>query len=124
MKEKAFIIRPVRGIDEEYKKKIEAEIELIKKEYEVYDPLIDTDQNDSKGLYICKQNRSAIIDADVVIIFWDGKSQGCLFDLGMAFALNKKIIPWNGYFPPEDSNGKSFWNMVWTLFKENQEVEE
>ena len=57
----------------------------------VHWPPRDTDQNDSVGLQICRDNRTAIDEADRVFIVWDGISQGCLFDLGMAFALSKPV---------------------------------
>lgn len=47
--------------------------------------------------------------ADVVHFVWDGISQGCLFDLGMAFAMQKKIIVIS---VPDLTDGKSFQNMV------------
>lgn len=81
----------------------------LEKEYDVYWPPRDTDQDDDIGLRICMDNAYAIQDADVIHIVWDGKSQGCLFDLGMAFILNKPIIPIK--LPPL-THGKSFQNMI------------
>jgi hypothetical protein len=49
---------------------------------------------------------------------WDGVSQGCLFDLGMAFAMNKHITIIS---IPELSNGKSFQNMVKAYTNNNKE---
>lgn len=72
-------------------------------------PPHDTDQQDDTGLRICRDNLQAIKEADVVHIIWDGKSQGSLFDLGVAFALGKRIIPLE--LPPA-TEGKSFQNMV------------
>jgi len=65
------------------------------------------------GLIICEEHALAMISADQVHIAWDGKSEGCLFDLGMAFILKKPIIPITGYFPQPDCKGKSYVNMVW-----------
>lgn len=104
---KSFLICPVRGVDQDKTRHI---VENLEKDgYDVHWPPRDTDQNDNIGLRICKDNKQAIIDADVVHMIWDGNSQGCLFDLGMAFALNKKIIPLS---LPGKSNEKSFQNMV------------
>ena len=115
MKKKAFIIHPVRGISEEYAEKIREQIAFLRQEYDIYDPSIDTDQSDPIGLNICKQNRKAIEEADIVIIMWDSKSQGCLFDIGMAFALRKEIRIVDGYFPSlyNQPAGKSFVRMIW-----------
>lgn len=103
---KTFLICPVRGHDMEETEEIVAELE---KDYDVYWPPRDTDQDDPVGLDICMDNRDAIADADVVHIVWDGKSTGCLFDLGIAFGLLKMVIPIE--LPPETDH-KSFQNMI------------
>src|SRR5690348_9799883 len=99
---KSFLICPVRGIDpathEETVRRLEGE------GYVVHWPPRDTDQIDDTGLRICRDNMAAIAAADVVHVIWDGKSQGCLFDLGVAFALAKRIIP---VTLPEPTAGKS-----------------
>jgi len=88
---KIFIICSVREADQEYKNKIMGyALELKLKGHNVYVPFIDTDQS-SKGLTICWHNREAIKDADEVHIFYKSKSQGTHFDMGVAYALNKKI---------------------------------
>jgi len=104
---KTFLICPVRGVDPE---KTRHYVERIESEgFDVYWPPRDTNQKDDTGLRICRDNAAAIFSADVVHFVWDGKSQGCLFDLGVAFALGKKIIPID---MPEKTEGKSFQNMV------------
>lgn len=104
---RTFLICPVRGHDK-------TETENIVKKLEddgftVHWPHRDTDQEDETGYRICCQNRDAIESADVIHLLWDGKSKGVLFDLGMAFAMGKKIIPLE--MPPQTSH-KSFQNMV------------
>ena len=76
----------------------------------VYYPPWDTPQ-DHTELEICRRNREALIWADEVHIAWDGESEGCLFDLGMAFAFGKLIVPIVGFFPPLTPH-KSFASMV------------
>lgn len=110
---KVFLIRPVMGITPEYADAIQQQREYLEKSYEVYDPIRDTPQ-DISSLDICTSNYVAIDRADIVFFIWDGKSKGCLFDLGMAFALNKDIRPVTGYFP-NMSKGKSFANLVHEL---------
>lgn len=104
---KTFLICPLRGKQpssfENMVKRLEAD------GYIVHWPHRDTDQNDESGFRICSDNAKAIAAADVVHVIWDGDSQGCLFDLGVAFALGKRIIPLD--LPPT-SSGKSFQNMV------------
>lgn len=76
---------------------------------EVYLPFRDTEQSDETGYRICSDNLHAVREADAVLVFWDGKSQGCLFDLGMAFALGKAVVI---AALPDKSEGKSFQNMI------------
>lgn len=82
--------------------------------FDVYWPARDTDQADPIGFEICTQNAAAIARADVVHVIWDGLSQGALFDLGVAFALGKRVVALD--LPPETTS-KSFQNMVryWEL---------
>ena len=40
---------------------------------------------------MCSLNRSNIEWADEIHILWDGRSTGTIFDIGMCFALRKKI---------------------------------
>jgi nucleoside 2-deoxyribosyltransferase len=58
--------------------------------HEVYVPGVQTKQ-DTDELTICTANRAAMRRADEVRIIWDGTSHGVVFDLGMAFALQKPI---------------------------------
>jgi nucleoside 2-deoxyribosyltransferase len=104
---KTFLICPVRGHDPNEFLSVVYRLELVG--WKVHYPPKDTNQDDPSGYDICTQNRKAIEDADAVHIIWDGKSQGCLFDLGMAFALNKELIIIS---IPEFTEGKSFQNMM------------
>ena len=105
---RAFLICPVRGHGpsetENLVSFLEDELDLI-----IHWPHRDTDQNDPVGLTICEENRAAIEAADLILMVWDGKSMGSLFDLGMTFALRKPLIPLE---LPELSEGKSFQNMI------------
>src|SRR5208282_5452823 len=103
-----FLICPVRGIDPKTQQHIVDDLES--NGYTVHWPPRDTNQNDGTGLNICLENKTAIINADIIHVLWDGKSQGCLFDLGMAFALNKPISIIE--IPMEPVEGKSFHNMI------------
>lgn len=107
---RSFLICPVRGVSADHTAEIVASLEAGG--FSVHWPHRDTDQSDPIGLQICSDNREAIQSADIVHVVWDGKSQGCLFDLGMAFALGKRI---EVVQMPEPTEGKSFQNMarVW-----------
>ena len=71
-------------------KAVELAEDLISKGHEVYVPGIRTPQ-DTDELTISITNRDAMRKADEVVIIWDGTSHGAIFDLGMAFAMGKKI---------------------------------
>jgi nucleoside 2-deoxyribosyltransferase len=112
---KTFLICPVRGHDMSETQEVVDRLEYAG--FDVYWPPRDTDQTDPIGLQICKDNRAAIEEADIVHIVWDGKSTGSLFDLGMAFALGKPVIPIS--LPPETEH-KSFQNMIMAYYEELQ----
>ena len=104
---KTFLICPVRDADQQETAKVVKRLE--REGWTVHYPPRDTRQDDTTGLMICERNLLAITHADAVHVIWDGKSQGCLFDLGIAFALYKPIIVVS---LPEATEGKSFQNMV------------
>jgi nucleoside 2-deoxyribosyltransferase len=104
---KTFLIGPVRGFPPDYLASVVAGLESDG--WQVHWPARDTDQSDPTGILICTDNVSAIRNADAVHVIWDGVSQGCLFDLGAAFALMKPVIPIE---LPEPTEGKSFQNMI------------
>jgi len=104
---KAFLICPVRGHDPSESRGFVVRLEALG--WSVHWPPRDTDQDDDTGLRICRDNRAAIKNADIVFVVWDGKSQGCLFDLGIAFAMRKPI---RCLSLPAASTGKSFQNMM------------
>ena len=106
-KVRSFLICPVRN--SEPGKTAGIVMQLEADGFDVHWPHRDTDQNDDTGLRICTDNRQAIEGADVVHVVWDGVSQGCLFDLGMAFAMRKPIT---AISLPAQSRGKSFQNFI------------
>lgn len=116
---KIFIICSVRGTTKEYQIKLEKYVETLEaKGYKVHLPHRDTDQNAS-GLEICKQNAKAIFDADEVHIFYNSKSQGTHFDMGVTFALNKPIVIVENEIYGE---GKSYPRMLDEWFEYNNSV--
>lgn len=109
---KIFIICPVRNVEPEIKEKIENYVRILEfLGHEVYYPPRDTDQNDSVGFRICMSNKEGILWANEVHVAWDEKSEGFLFDGGMAFMAGKKVRIIEGIFP-EATVGKSFASMV------------
>lgn len=118
MGKKIFVIGPVRNISPSMREVINNYVEQLEREgHQVYYPTRDTPQQDPTGLQICQDNYNGIAQSDEVHIAWDGKSPGCLFDLGMTFAQQKKIVPIPKLFPPATSH-KSFASMVRAWAKE------
>lgn len=107
-----FLICPVRNATDEQKERMNNHIELLEtKGRKVYYPARDTNQDDEYGYRICTDNYEAIRDSETVHIFWDKNSTGSLFDIGVAFALNKKVEIIN-VEEVEMTQGKSFSNMI------------
>ena len=89
---KVFIICSVRGTDSGYKEYLEKYAEDLETQgVEVHLPHRDTDQ-DASGYDICLQNAKAIREADEVHIFYKSTSQGTHFDMGVSFAMGKKLV--------------------------------
>ena len=44
------------------------------------------------GYAICKQNAEAVASSSEVDIYYDQSSTGSVFDLGVAYALNKPLV--------------------------------
>lgn len=104
---RAFLICPVRGHNPNEFRTVVKKLETGG--WDVYFPHDDTDQDDPTGYQICCDNRHAIQEAGRIFIVWDGKSQGCLFDAGMAFALNKPVTVIS---LPELRGSKSYQDMI------------
>ena len=86
-----FVICSVRGTTDEYRAKLEAYAKQLEEcGHIVHLPHRDTNQEDT-GLNICKENRYYMMYSDEVHIFYSPASQGTHFDMGVAFALGKKI---------------------------------
>lgn len=115
-KNKAFLICPVRGYNLADWMVVVQKLEGFG--WKVHYPPLDTNQDDPVGLRICQDNFAAISRANVVFIIWDGISKGCLFDLGMAFALGKRII-WVALPDWGEIDGKN-WEKVIRAMQEEQ----
>lgn len=77
----------------------------------VHYPPDSVPQNDPTGQTINHLHRIAMEDCDEVHVFWDADSFGSHFDLGMAFALHKEIVPI--YKFREDPVGKkTYWKSI------------
>lgn len=106
-----FLICPVREAgDSGDSEAIACYVAKLESEgHKVHWPKRDTDQVDAIGYRICTDNYIAIREADEIHIWWSSTSKGSLFDLGMAFALFKKLVLANEVIPTES---KSFQNMI------------
>ncbi|OGF74132.1 hypothetical protein A2W54_01615 [Candidatus Giovannonibacteria bacterium RIFCSPHIGHO2_02_43_13] len=116
---KAFLVCSVRNATPEQKAAAEFYVKNLEaKGYKVHWPPRDTNQDDLIGLRICSDNRAAIKNADEIHIMWDQNSQGSLFDIGIAFALEKKVILANPNAVQPTQN-KSFANVLLLLDSAN-----
>ena len=115
---KIFMISPVRNIDISFLHGVGDEVQALEAQgHHVYWPLRDTPQERSET-DICLRNSCEMSGSDAVYVCWDGESQGCLFDLGMAYAWGKKIVPVVGMVPRMTA-GKSFANLIHALAELN-----
>jgi len=48
--------------------------------------------NNDAGLGNCENKLSTMKESDLVVFAWDDKTQDSIFDLGIAFALNKRLL--------------------------------
>lgn len=111
-KKNIFLICPVRGATDEETKLINHYVsDLEAQGHTVHWPPRNTNQVDPIGLRICQDNRDAIEKADEIHIWWNSTSKGSLFDLGMVFALRKKLVIANKS-SVQKTEGKSFENVV------------
>jgi nucleoside 2-deoxyribosyltransferase len=111
---KIFIICTVRNATEEYLKNLYDYVAKLEVNgHQVHLPPRDTNQvdNETGGFRICKDNMRGILSADEVHVSYNPASTGTHFDLGVAFALNKKIVVFQ-YIEDKNANGKSFQNML------------
>lgn len=91
---KIFLICPVRNATPEQRKWIENFVyEKYNNGYIIHAPHLHTRQSDLFGGYaICKQNALAVATSNEINIYYDQTSTGSVFDLGVAYALNKPLV--------------------------------
>lgn len=97
IKNKIFLICPVRNATIEQRKWIE---DFVEEKYNegciIHAPHLHTRQEDLFGGYaICKQNAEAVASSEEVDIYYDQTSTGSVFDLGVSYALHKPLIVLN-----------------------------
>lgn len=115
---KIHLICPVRGVTEEQQEEIDTYVEALRLEgHTVHNPKYAVDQDDETGYNICVGHLNSMKTADRVDVFWDTKSYGSHFDLGMAFALDKKIKLVKTYEP--DGDTKSYVKVMKEVEKRN-----
>lgn len=110
-----FLICPVREAGDSENGDIAGYVEALEATgVSVYWPKRDTDQIDTVGLRICRDNFAAIRSVDEVHVWWQPTSRGSLFDLGGAFMLGKpiRIANRSGVI---HTDGKSFENLLIAL---------
>ena len=90
MKESAYVICPVREVTPEEKRIIDDYVNIIESEgCKTHYPLRDVNQIEPIGLRILTEHRDAMKNVTKTIAYWNGRSQGSFFDLGMSFMSEK-----------------------------------
>lgn len=106
-----YIICSVRKANPERLESIRAYAQHLRGAgHRVHFPPDDAPQDDPTGAVICETHLAAMGEADEVHVFWDVESYGSHFDLGMAYALGKRIVPIS--CERVDPPGKSYWKAV------------
>lgn len=106
-----YIICAVRNADPERVKQLRLYAAQSRRDgHRVHFPPDDAPQDDSTGKAICETHLAAMRKCDEVHVFWDVRSSGSHFDLGMAYALGKKIVPVSCEQP--DGPEKSYWKVM------------
>lgn len=104
-----FLISPVRVFDIVEQEEIREYVRALEDDgASVHLPIRDTDQSGSE-MEICTENALAIREADEVHVWWNMASSGSKFDLGVAFALGKKLVVANEVYV---STTKAFSNLL------------
>ena len=122
---KIYILSSVRQATLRERAKLEAYANILEdKGYEVYLPHRDTNQQDTE-FDICFQNGAEIQRADEVHVFYNPKSTGSHFDLGVLFAFDAlsgnrtriRLITGDEHASKQDKN---FVNMIrsWQEYQE------
>jgi len=117
MKPSIYLICPVRNVPKEIEKLIEEYVD--KKEKEGY--RVDL----TGGIRIFEDNRQAMESADEVHFWYDPASEGSRFDLGMAFALGKKVVLANkdAHILPDECFGFDVNKEIHFFFNASQTLE-
>lgn len=109
-----YIICAVRGADTEKTSAFRGYANARRAEgHHVHFPPDDAPQEDPTGEAICRTHLAAMKAADEVHVFWNVLSKGSHFDLGMAYALGKRIVPLACEHP--DGPEKSYWKVMCAL---------
>ena len=71
-------------------KMLSKELDLFELGHDVRMPFFDDCEQDA--LSLCEKNRTLIEWADEIHVFWDNRSIGFIFDMGMIFMAKKPIV--------------------------------
>lgn len=106
-----YIICPVRGASALQTDRLRKHAASLREAgHTVHFPPDDAPQDDPTGAAICRTHLAAMRETDEVHVFWDVASKGSHFDLGMAYALGKRLVPVECYVP--DGPEKSYWKVI------------
>jgi hypothetical protein len=106
-----YIICAVRNASPERVAEIRSYAEAKRAEgHHVHFPPDDAPQDDPTGEAICRTHVTAMRCSDEVHVLGDVRSSGSHFDLGMAYALGRRIVPVSCELP--DGQEKSYWKVM------------
>lgn len=115
-----FLVSPVRNATEEETSRIRDFVgSLEERDMRVYWPMRDTNQKDDIGLRICTDNKCAMQNSVMVVVWYSKNSTGSIFDLGMAFSFGKAIRLANPH-DVKPTESKSFENVLLKLHRKNE----
>lgn len=88
-----YLICPVNKATAKEKEFLDAYVNSLEQRgLRVHYPPRDVNQEDSIGLRILTEHREAMRQVKATHIYWNGKSTGSFFDLGMCFMADKPLI--------------------------------
>lgn len=109
-----YIICAVRGAPPERVDRDRAYAQDLRNQgHHVFFPPDDAPQQDHTGKDIVAVELAAILRSDEVHVLWNVESRGSHFDLGMAYAMGKRIVPVR-CDPPDQPDKASYWKVIST----------
>ena len=102
MPKQVYMICPVRGVTPDEQTFLDGYVSRLEVNgTRVHYPPRDVNQEDPTGLRILSEHRAAMKKSKAAHIYWNGKSSGSFFDLGMAFMARVPVVVANPQMIPD-----------------------